>query len=497
MVSPEPASQRPDGPGGPSYGSREQDASQNPSGTGQPGDKRLEGPQNARIVLQKIVPPEIQVGRPAVLRTVVRNEGTAAASEVEIRDEVPRGTRLQGTTPPATRGPGGALFWSLGTLKPGGEATVEMQIMPTEEGEVGSVAAVRFQTVASARSMVTRPKLVVQTAGPQRVLAGDDAVLTFTVSNPGSGTATGVTLIERIPAGLKHPAGAELEYNVGDLKPGESRQLQLRLKAVQPGTINNVILARADASLRAEHRCSFEVASAKLDLALNGPKRRYLEREATYQVSVANAGTAPAQHVELVAYLPEGLKFISANNSGRFDPNTRAVYWQMDELPVSQHGTCELVTLPVAAGQFNLKVRSVAQRGLVSEKEQPVVVEGLAAVQFQLSHTKDPLEIGGETTYEISVINQGSKASANLQIAVYLPPELRPLSAEGPTKYTIQDNKVLFESLPKLAPKSVAAFRVRAKGIRPGDLRVRCQLLTDEMQQPVVKEESTRVYADE
>ena len=79
----------------------------------------------------------------------------------------------------------------------------------------------------------------------------------------------------------------------------------------------------------------------------------------------------------------------------------------------------ELVTLPVAAGQFNLKVRGAAQRGLVSEKEQPVLVEGLAAVQFQLSHTKDPLEIGGETTYEISVINQGSKASANLQMAVY------------------------------------------------------------------------------
>ncbi len=498
MVSPEPAAQRQGGFGGPSYDSREQDAAQHPTGTGQPGDKRLEGPQNARVTLEKIVPPEIQVGRPAVLRTVVRNAGPAAAAEVEVRDQVPRGTRLLGSAPPAAQGRNGELVWSLGTLKPGGETAVEMQIMPTDEGEVGSVATVRFQTVATARSVVTRPKLVVQTAGPQqRVLAGDDVLLTFTVSNAGSGVATGVTLIERIPAGLKHPAGAELEYNVGNLRPGESRPLQLRMKAVQAGTINNVIVARGDANLHAEHRFSFEVASAKLDVALSGPKRRYLEREATYQLAVANSGTAPAKNVELVAYLPQGLKFVSANNSGRYDANTRAVYWQMDELPVKQQGAVELVTLPVAPGQFNLKVRSAAQRGLVCEKEQPVLVEGLAAVQFQLSHTKDPLEVGGETTYEISVINQGSKASANLQISVFLPSELRPLAAEGPTKYTIQDNKVLFESLPQLAPKSVAAFRVRAKGIRPGDLRVRCQLLTDEMQQPVVKEESTRVYADE
>jgi len=500
----ESVAQKPDGPGGPSFVahepsfiSREPEAGQIQSGTGQPGDKQLEGPQNARLVLQKMAPPEIQVGRPAVLRTVVCNAGPAAAADIEIHDQVPRGTRLLGTAPHATQGRNGELVWSLGTLQPGAETTVEMQIMPTDEGEVGSVATVRFQTMATARSLVTRPKLAVETTGPQRVLAGDEALLTFTVSNPGSGVATGVTLVEHIPAELKHPAGAELEYNVGDLKPGESRQLQLRLKAVQAGTINNVVSARADANLHAEHRYNFEVAAAKLDLALSGPKHRYLEREATYQFSVANPGTAAAKQVELVAYLPAGLKFVSANNSGRYDAGARAVYWQMDELPVSQHGTVELVTLPIAPGPFNLKVRGAAQRGIVAEKEQAVLVEGLASVLFQLSHTKDPLEIGGETSYEITVVNQGSKASTNLQMAVYLPSELRPLAAEGPTRYTIEDNKVVFESLPQLAPKSVAAFRVRAQGVRAGDLRVRCQLLTDEMQRPVVKEESTRVYADE
>ena len=234
-----------------------------------------------------------------------------------------------------------------------------------------------------------------------------------------------------------------------------------------------------------------------MDVALAGPKRRYLEREATYQLSVSNPGTAPAQQVELVAYLPQGLKFVNANNAGRYDESTRAVYWRLDELPVNQRGTVELVTLPVEPGQFSIKVRGAAQRGLVVEKEQPVLVEGLAAVLFQLSHTKDPLEIGGETTYEITVVNQGSKASSNLQMSVFLPAELKPLAAEGPTRYTIENNKVVFENLPQLAPKTVAAFRVRAQGVRAGDLRVRCQLMTDEMQQPVVKEESTRVYADE
>jgi uncharacterized repeat protein (TIGR01451 family) len=466
-------------------------------GTGQPGGKQLEGPQSPQVVVQKIAPPEIQVGRPAVLRVVVRNSGPVAASEVEIHDRVPRGTRLLGTAPPASPDARGELVWSLGTLKPGAAATVEMQIMPIEEGEVGSVATVRFQAEATARSIVTRPRLVVETSGSKRVLVGDDTMLTFTVSNAGSGVATGVVLAEHIPAGLKHPGGADLEYTVGDLKPGESRQLQLRLKAVGAGMVANLISARADANLRAEHRFNVEVVSPQLDVALAGPKRRYLEREATYQLSVSNPGTAPAQQVELVAYLPPGLKFVNANNAGRYDEGARAVYWRLEELAVNQRGTVELVTLPVEAGQFSLKVHGAAQRGLTIEKEQPVLVEGLASVLFQLSHTKDPLEIGGETTYEITVVNQGSKASSNLQMSIFLPAELKPLAAEGPTRYTIEDNKVLFESLPQLAPKTVAAFRVRAQGIRAGDLRVRCQLMTDEMQRPVVKEESTRVYADE
>jgi len=466
-------------------------------GTGQPGDKQLEGPQSPQVIIRKVAPAEIQVGRPVVLQVVVRNAGAVAANEVEIHDQVPRGTRLMDTTPRASQGTRGELVWSLGTLKPGGEATVEMQVMPTDEGEVGSIATVRFQAEATARSRVTRPRLAIETTGPNRVLVGDEATLTFTISNPGSGTATHVVLAEHIPTGLKHPGGDELEYPIGDLKPGESRRLPLRLKTVKAGTIANVIAAKADANLRAEHRFNLEVTAPQLDVALAGPKRRYLEREATYQVSVSNPGTAPAQQIALAAYLPPGLKFVKANNAGRYDEGTRAVYWRLEELPVNQPGTFELVTMPVEPGQFSIKVRAAAQRGLVIEKEQPVLVEGLAAVLFQLSHTKDPVEIGGETTYEVTVANQGSKASSNLQLSILFPAELKPLAAEGPTQYTIESNRVVFENLPQLASKSMVAFRVRAQGIRAGDLRVRCQLMTDEMQRPVVKEESTRVYADE
>lgn len=466
-------------------------------GTGTPGNKELEGPQTPQLTIQKFVPEEIQVGKEAVFQVKVTNSGQIAAHDVEVRDHVPKGTRLVGSTPQASRGAEGELVWSLGTMQPGDEASVDVRLMPEAEGNIGSVASVRFNAEASARTVATKPELVIQASAPNQVLIGEEAKLSITISNPGSGIAYGVVLEEHVPPGMLHEAGEELEYAVGDLAPNESRQLDLTLVADSPGVTTNVLLARADANVKVENRVDIEVIAPELDVALAGPKRRYLEREATYTLSVSNPGTAPARNVELVAYLPNGLEFVSANNSGHYQPANRTVHWSLDELPVRETGMVRLTTLPVEAGEQTLRFSSSAEPGLAVEKEQPIMVEGVAAILFQVVDVDDPIELGGETTYEIRVVNQGSKAATNVQLMATLPPEMRAVAAEGPARHTIEANRVIFEGLSRLAPKADTTYRVRVQGLQPGDLRLSVQLLTDEMTTPVTKEESTRVYSDE
>ena len=53
-----------------------------------------------------------------------------------------------------------------------------------------------------------------------------------------------------------------------------------------------------------------------------------------------------------------------------------------------------------------------------------------------------------------------------------------------------------FEPLARLAPKADVTFRVKTQALQAGDLRIKVQLLTDEMRQPITKEASTRVYTD-
>jgi len=466
-------------------------------GTGRPGESQLEGPQAPSLSLEKTAPSEIQIGKEAQFTLKVRNVGRAVAEDVIVRDQVPQGTRLIDTSPPASPGTDGSIVWQLGAIKPDEEKTVSMKLMPIAEGEIGSVATVAFQARASVRTLATRPELVLQHSAPATVLIGEQVTFRIKLSNPGTGAATGIVIQEDIPEGLSHSAGRELEFEVGTLQPGESRELDLVMKAAKAGVVQNVLSAFGDASLSAEHRLKLEVVAPQLQVSIAGPKKRYLERRATYTVSVANPGTAAAKDVELAAYLPKGMKFIETNNAGQYDSQRHAVYWSLEELPPNQMGEVALTALPVEAGQQKLRVEGRANMGLVHENEQSVLVEGLAALFFEVGDVEDPIEVGGETTYEVRIVNQGSKAATNVQLAVLIPPEMKPLGGEGSTRGVVQGQRIVFEPLGRLAPKADTTYRFRAQGLRPGDQRVRVQLLTDDLQLPVTKEESTHVYSDE
>lgn len=468
----------------------------NHPGTGRPGERLLEGAQSPSITIQKLAPEEIQVGKRCTFAIRIQNSSQRTAQNVQIRDEVPMGTELVGTAPRATVS-GSEIIWDLGTLSPGEERTVEMELLPQEEGELGSVAMVSFAAQASAKSRCTRPELALRLSSKPHVHVGDQQLIQIEISNPGSGDATSVMLLETVPAGVSHEAGPALEFEVGTLRPGESRRLELVLSAEQAGKISNVMTAKADANLQVEASCEFEVIAPELQVSVDGPQRRFLERPATYRVIIDNPGTAPAKDVQLVTHLPKGMQFVSANNMGEYDSATHSVHWSLAELPASERGTVELVALPIEAGEQTLQVSTKARQGLEDQTDKQVTVEGLSALTFEVIDVEGLIEIGRETTYEIRVQNQGSKAAANVQVMAIMPAGIRPVNAQGETRHTVQGERVLFNPLPQLAPKAETVFRIQAQGVRPGDQRVRVQIVADDLQQPITKEVNTRVYADE
>lgn len=461
-----------------------------------PGDRSLEGQQSPSLVIEKSAPEEIQVDRPATFQIRVRNVGNATAHNVTVVDQVPRGTEFVDAVPSCTQTSAGILIWSLPTLGVNEEVVLSMNLIPKVAGEVGSVAQATFQAQASVRTICTQPKLTVELKVPEQVLVGAEAACEIVVTNTGSGAATNVLVEEEVPEGFTHAAGKQLELAVGTLKPQESRRLSLALEAVTAGTYENHLTVRADGDLLEEVIRAIEVTSPKLELALDGPTLRYLDRQATYILRVSNPGSAPARNVELVTHLPKGMKYVTSDNHGQYDSQAHAVYWTLEELPAAQQGEVHVSVLPIEPGNHKLKADGRADLGLQHVCEHEVVVEGLAELAFAVTDAADPIEVGSDTTYEVRVHNRGSKSDSDVRVIAELPPGMTPTAGDGPATATVQGRQVIFSPLSRLAPNEEAIYKIHAKGDATGDHVIRVQLQSAELRVPVTKEEMTRVYSD-
>jgi uncharacterized repeat protein (TIGR01451 family) len=488
----------------PTFGRKTQGITSNPSfsaaepeGTGRPGERQLEGLQAPTLTIEKSAPAEVQVGKAATIEIKVHNVGKTSANAVQIVDQVPAGTRLMSTTPPAAVGPRGELKWELGSLHAGHSTTVKVEVMPLVEGPIGSVASLVFRADASARSMATKPLVALQVEAPEQVMIGEAIILKLTVSNPGTGVAAGVVIEADIPPGAQHEAGSELEFEVGSLQPKESRQLELTMMAAKAGDYAAKLVARADAIDKAEASAPFSVLAPELKVAVAGSKRKFLDRKAEYTISIANPGTASAKNVELVTYLPKGMKFVEANNDGTYDAQHHAVFWSLEELPAAKRGDVKLTAIPTEPGEQKLRIEGRAGQGLNDRREETVLIEGVAAVSFQVTDQSDPIEVGGEVVYEIRVTNTGSKSATNVHVSALLPKDLKAVDADGPTTARIGEDQITFEPLSRLAPKEEKTYLLKAQATAGGDMKIRVQVQSDEMRQPVAKEENTSVFSDQ
>ena len=463
-----------------------------------PGDRRLEGEQSAPITLTKLAPSEVSVGRPAIFETRVRNSGSSVAHQVIVMDRVPRGARLIDATPKFTQTEEGSLLWELGSLDPGQEVLIKMQLMPEEEGEIGSVASASYQVKASSRTVSTRPQLQVEHTGPAKVLVGESVTFRIRIHNPGTGIARGVRIEQDVPRGLSHDEGRQLEYELGELAPGKTREVELVLTAAEAGPVTNVIHVRGEGDLQAEHTTQLEVLAPKIETEISGPKRRYLDRQATYSIRIANPGTAAARMVEFYAQLPTGMKHVSADNSGRYDARKHAVYWKIENLPAGQEGVVQLVVQSTSSGQQAIRVAAKADSGLESMSELGIVVEAAPETSFTVRDTSDPIEVGAESIYEIVVANNGTRADSQVHISANFPPEMQVLDEQGPAAHTIDGQRVVFEPLGKLDPKSEVTYKIKIRALSAAaDPRVvKVQATSTALSTPVSREESTLIYED-
>jgi uncharacterized repeat protein (TIGR01451 family) len=450
-----------------------------------------------KITIDKTCTGSAQVGDDVSYTIEVTNPSQVEATNVTVSDTIPDGITYVSSTPAATAS-GNALTWSLGSLKAQGRSSISVKAKAARVGKFENCAEVRADHGLNAKdccsTVVTSPKLAIEKKCPAEVTVCDNIEYVITVRNAGDGPAKNVKINDPLPAGLATSDGKNAyTASVGDLGPGQSKEIRFTVKASKPGRYDNKVTATADGNLTAEANCSTVVKQPALEVTKTGPKERFIGRDATYEITVKNTGDAPARDTVLTDPLPSGLQFVSASDGGANQGGT--VTWR---LGVLDPGASKKVTLTVKAltpGTAKNVARATAYCA-EGQATMDMSVEGIPAVLLEVIDLEDPDEVGTTTTYLITVTNQGSADATNVKIIAEVQPEAVYDSSSGATPGTAAARTVTFAPLAKIAPKAKAEWRVVVKSTKAGDTRFKVSMTTDQIasQGAVQETESTRFY---
>jgi uncharacterized repeat protein (TIGR01451 family) len=457
--------------------------------------QRVATPVGAGVCIEKHCPESVGANQPLAYEIVVRNAGSTAVEQVRVEDEIPANCKYL-SAEPAAEATAERLSWMLNTLEPGAERRIHVKLQPSGDGEISSTATVHYAATAGMKSRVMQPRLVLSVRGPEQVAPNENVPFNIMVTNPGSAPLTNLVLHCKLPEGLTHAQGQIVEAEIGTLKPGDSRNVTLTVKAVKSGQFTNELSATADGGLETSAKTSVEVVGTTLQLGRNGPARCYVKSEVGFELDVANSGPVPATYVELGDTLPAGLEFVSATDGGQYDPVHRTILWRLPALQTGAHQKVSYRVKAVGLGEMPDRAAARADRGPDARADGTFTVEGIAALALELVDLEDPIPVGADLTYEVRVVNQGTCPCTNIQIVCQVPDGLVAKEGTGPPAYKANGAEVVFEPLEKLATKADTVYRIKVKGATPGDYRFRVQMTCDQLRQPVMKEESSRVYKD-
>jgi uncharacterized repeat protein (TIGR01451 family) len=453
------------------------------------------GAQAHSVTLEWVKQSDINVGQECECDLVVRNTGKATAHQVHVEAFFPSTVRLTSATPKPTASQD-RLVWSFETLEAGKTQTIRIKLIPSRRGELATTANVRFTGAAAGLFQVQEPLLKIAIKGPKQVMVGDPASQIITVTNPGTGVATGVKIEALIPQGLEHPRGERLMMEVGSLNPGESRQIRLALAAASGGRHTVKVLATADADLKRNIEGSILVVAPSLKIAVDGPGLRYLGRKANYTIAVLNDGQIASSNVRVSQQIPAGFDFLGADKGGKYDRDNRTVTWFVGGMDAGKTIKLRTQLSPKKLGSFEQIAWVTSEHGDKETAKAITRVDGTSSLVLEIVDLDDPVEVGEETAYEIRIRNEGTKAAVNVSLSCELPNGVKLLGAKGPASHIAENGLVVFKSLSTLAPSKTAVYRVHVRGSAAGNHRFRARLASDSNQEPLIFEELTKFYED-
>ena len=456
------------------------------------------------IALTKTGPAQANLGAEVAYTLEVENPGSVAASGVVVHESIPMGLRYLRSNPEAIVD-GNLLTWELGDLGPAESRAIDVVFEASEVGTITNYAEVTaagdLHAEDRVETQVTAAEITLELAASATTAAvGESVTFDITVKNTGSGPATNVVIHDAFDEGFQFEGRSEksVELSLGTLGPGEQRTVPLTLRGTLPGELCNRATATAEGGLMANDEACVAFLQPSVSIAKAGPRWRFQDRPAEFNITVTNTGQVPLTNVRVTDQFPSQTQPIEATEGYRLDGNR--LTWDLGALAAGESLRLQVVLrCHTIVGEAENVAVVTADGGVRDESRSAFEIRATpAALLLNVSDLEDPVMVGADTTYEVRVTNQGNQPARQVRIVATLPAELRPVTAEvagNAVAFKVEgDNTVVFEPIAELPQQASVTYTIQAKATQAGTGLFRVTLTSDDLDLPVIEEEPTTVF---
>lgn len=450
-------------------------------------------PDYGIIQVDKAMPQEVRLNTPFTYIIRVTNLTEMMLTEITITETISKDFEFKAAEP-AAKAVEDQLVWQIDSLGPRASKSIKISGIATSSRPLEHCTAITHTARNCAVVKVVEPALELARTAPAEALLCEPIPVEFVVTNVGTGVAQNVQIVDTLPAGLQTTDGkSKVVLEAGTLAAGESRRFSIKLRATKTGAYVNKAVATSAAGLSTESEPTMiNVRQPVLALTKSGAKRQYLGRSVTYELTIANKGDGPAQNTVIEDTIPPGVTNVEATAGAQFASNK--LVWELGTLEPNSSKTVRVSYTPTREGELMASATATAYCAEPVSDSIRTAITGIAAVHLDVIDTEDPVEVGANATYVITVTNEGSAADTNIRVSAVLDEKVQYMSSAGATAGSVLGKTVSFAPLRTLDAKGKATWRIVVKGAVAGDVRLKVTLHTDQLALPVEQTEATRIY---
>lgn len=283
-----------------------------------------------KLALVASAPAQVLKCQPIPVRYIVTNGGTGAAKNVVLDSVLPEGLE----TDKGLR----SVAYKVESLPAGASQTFDVVLRAAKTGKFESkpeaTADGNLKASAAIATTVVEPVLTIKKTGPAKVYVGNKIAYAIEVTNTGDGDANNTLVNDIVPAGVKVLAATEgavatpekVTWNLGTLKPKESKKVVLEIQAPGISTVENTATASAACAtaVSATVKTAVQGIPALLLEVVDNPDPVAVNGEVVYTIEVTNQGSATATNIKVTGILEDTMQYVSSAgpSTGSLDGKT-------------------------------------------------------------------------------------------------------------------------------------------------------------------------------